>query len=107
MVRWLSLERLGRKLGRLLPIWRRGGSRGPNQLDVFLIGGDRAVWHRAFNGSAWSDRDSIGGSCISPPAASATANWIDLYVLGDDHGVYHNAWHDAAWHGGSAWGDME
>jgi len=74
-------------------------SRGPNLLDVFVIGADRGVWHRAFNGSTWSAWDGIGGSCISPPAASATANWIDVYVLGDDHGVWHNAWHDAAWHG--------
>jgi serine protease AprX len=63
------------------------------------VSGDGAVWHKAFDGSSWGNWDSVGGGCISAPAAAGGSNGIDLYVIGGDHAVYHNAWNNAAWQG--------
>ena len=35
---------------------------GPNRLDVFAMGSDNAVWHRAYDGAGWQAWESLGGT---------------------------------------------
>jgi hypothetical protein len=50
-------------------------ARGPNRLDAFVLGTDRALYHKAFNGAAWSPSlvgyENLGGVCTSVPQAVA------------------------------------
>jgi Zn-dependent M28 family amino/carboxypeptidase len=36
-------------------------SRGPGLLDVFVIGSDHAMHHKAWDGTSWRDYESLGG----------------------------------------------
>ncbi len=36
-------------------------SRGPGLLDVFVVGTDRAMHHKAWDGTSWRDYESLGG----------------------------------------------
>ena len=73
-------------------------SRAENQLDVFTIGKDSAMYNKSWNGSAWSDWERLGGYCISAPAAVARGeNRIDTFVIGGDRSVYHKGWDGSAW----------
>src|SRR5262249_51703383 len=62
---------------------------GPNRLDVFALGLDGAVYHKAWNGSVWqpspSGWESLGGGFISPPrVVSWGANRLDVFGIGLD-----------------------
>jgi hypothetical protein len=73
---------------------------GPNRLDVFGRGGDNALWHDAWNGTAWSGWESLGGSLTSAPAAvSWGPNRIDVFARGGDNALWHKAWNGSAWTG--------
>ena len=66
--------------------------------DIFALGGDNAVWHQAWNGSAWSGWESRGGLLTSPPVAVCwDENRIDLFALGGDNAVWHQAWNGSVW----------
>src|ERR1019366_4648285 len=61
---------------------------GPNRLDVFGIGTDKAVYHKAFeSGVGWdANWESLGGSATTAPMAIGSGNGrIDLFVLGTDN----------------------
>lgn len=74
---------------------------GANRLDAFARGTDKALWHSAWNGTAWSAWESLGGVVVSDPAAvSQTANSIDVFVRGADNAVWHRSWNGSAW---TAW----
>jgi serine protease AprX len=65
----------------------------PNRLDCFVVGNDRALWHRWWNGSSWSGWESLGGGLYSAPAAvSWGLNRIDVFALGGDHAMWHKWW---------------
>jgi ABC-type taurine transport system substrate-binding protein len=75
---------------------------GPNRLDAFVLGTDRALYHKAFNGAAWSPSlvgyENLGGVCTSvPQAVSWGANRLDIFVTGTDSALYHKAWNGSAW----------
>jgi hypothetical protein len=72
---------------------------GPNRLDLFGLGTDNAMYHKAWNGSAWdAGWESLGGTFNSPPVAvSWGENRIDLFALGTDNAMYHKAWNGSAW----------
>jgi hypothetical protein len=73
---------------------------GRNRLDVFGLGTDDAVYHRAWDGSAWQPAgwEPQGGVFNSAPVAvSWGENRIDLFGLGTDNGMYHKAWNGSAW----------
>jgi hypothetical protein len=75
-------------------------SRGPERLDCFTIGGDAAMYHKAWDGSTWSDWESLGGTRISAPAAvSWCPNRVDAFVIGPDHALYHQWWNGSVWSG--------
>ena len=71
---FLSLT--GHEHGRHL---HRGAGSGvpgePNRLDVFVIGTDRALYHKWWHGWAWgpllTGYERLGGVCMSPPRAVA------------------------------------
>ena len=72
---------------------------GANRLDIFGIGLDNAMYHRAWDGSAWSrDWQGLGRAFISPPSAvSWGANRLDIFGIGPDNAMYHQAWDGSAW----------
>ena len=76
---------------------------GPNRLDTFVVGADRALYHKWWNGSAWGPSvtgyELMGGTCTSVPQAIAWGpNRLDVFVTGTDSALYHK------WFNGSAWG---
>jgi len=75
---------------------------GPNRLDVFVLGADRAVYHKWWNGQAWGPSltgyENMGGTATSVPQAVAWGqNRIDLFVTGTDSALYHKWWNGSAW----------
>jgi ABC-type taurine transport system substrate-binding protein len=75
---------------------------GPNRLDVLVLGNDRALYHKAWDGSAWSPSangyNNLGGVCTSvPQAVSWGPNRLDVFVTGTDSALYHKAWTGSAW----------
>jgi hypothetical protein len=74
----------------------------PDRLDIFGIGIDRAMYHRAWDGSAWlpspADWESLGGAFTSSPAVvSWNHDRLDIFGLGTDGAMYHKAWDGNAW----------
>jgi hypothetical protein len=77
---------------------------GADRLDAFVIGTDRAVWHKWWDGSNWgpsvSGYESLGGVCMSAPeVASWGPDRLDAFVLGTDRAMYHKWWDGTAWNG--------
>ena len=75
---------------------------GANRLDVFVLGTDRALYHKWWNGSAWGPSltgyEAMGGVCTSAPQAVAWGpNRLDVFVTGTDGGLYHKWWNGSAW----------
>jgi subtilisin family serine protease len=65
----------------------------PNRLDCFVIGNNRALWHKWWDGSAWRGWESLVGGLYSAPAAvSWGPNRIDVFALGGDHAMWHKWW---------------
>ena len=77
---------------------------GENRIDTFVRGLDRAMWHRWWDGSKWSDWEYLGGSLNSGPAvASWGENRLDCFVQGPSNHLWHKYWDGAAW---SDWEDL-
>jgi hypothetical protein len=75
---------------------------GSDRLDAFVLGTDRALYHKWWDGSAWGpstvDYEYQGGICMSEPeVASWGPNRLDAFVLGTDRAVYHKWWDGSAW----------
>ncbi len=75
---------------------------GANRLDVFVVGADRALYHKWWNGSSWGPSltgyEYQGGVCTSrPEAVSWGPNRLDVFVLGTDHALYHKWWNGSSW----------
>ncbi len=78
-----------------------------NQLDIFAVGTDSALWHRWWNGSAWGGWESLGGVLESPPkAVSWSANRLDIFVVGTDSALWHRWWNGSAWGGWESLGGV-
>ncbi|GGX84813.1 zinc metalloprotease [Massilia dura] len=76
---------------------------GPNRLDVFVLGTDRALYHKWWDGAGWGPSvtgyEHMGGVCTSVPQAVAWGpNRLDVFVTGTDSALYHK------WFDGSGWG---
>ena len=70
---------------------------GPNRLDAFVLGTDRALYHKWWDGVAWGPSvtgyEYLGGVCMSPPRVAAWGpNRLDVFVLGTDSALYHKWW---------------
>jgi hypothetical protein len=75
---------------------------GPNRIDAFVISTDHAMYHKAWDGTAWvpseSDYEFLGGLCISgPEVASWGPDRLDVFVTSSDSALYHKAWDGSAW----------
>lgn len=75
---------------------------GPNRLDAFALGTNRALYHKWGNGSAWgpfvTGYEHMGGVCTSvPQVVSWGANRPDVFVAGTDSALYHKWWNGSAW----------
>ncbi|TFV66469.1 zinc metalloprotease [Blastococcus sp. CT_GayMR20] len=73
-----------------------------NRLDAFVLGTDRAMYHKWWNGSSWGPSvtgwESLGGICASPPTVVAWGpNRLDVFVIGTDSALYHKWWNGSSW----------
>jgi len=74
---------------------------GANRLDVFVRGWDNGLYHKWWDGSAWSGWESLGGSLASDPAAvSWGPNRLDVFTRGTDNALHHRSWNGIGW---SSW----
>jgi hypothetical protein len=66
---------------------------GTDRLDIFVRGGDAAVWTKSWTSSGWTAWTSIGGQIAGRPAAvSWGPDRIDVVAHGlNDDQVWHNA----------------
>ncbi len=76
---------------------------GANRLDIFGLGTDHQMFHKAWDGSRWHpspvDWEPLGGKFTSPPAVVAWGpNRLDIFGLGTDHQMFHKAWDGSRWH---------
>ena len=76
-----------------------GVSWGAARLDVFGLGNDLAMFHRAWNnGTPVGGWESLGGEFDSSPAVVAWGpNRLDVFGLGTDDAMYHKAWNGSQW----------
>jgi hypothetical protein len=69
-----------------------------NRLDIFGIGLDNAVRHKAWNGSAWTGWEKLDGGFASPLAAvSWGANRLDTFGIAVYNQMYQVQWDGSAW----------
>ncbi|MFL5628001.1 MAG: protein kinase domain-containing protein [Ktedonobacteraceae bacterium] len=71
-------------------------SSGPNTLDLFIRGGDNALWHKHYDGS-WHDWEALGNLATDPAAVSLAPGRFDLFTRGTDNTLQHK-WFDGTWH---------
>jgi hypothetical protein len=75
---------------------------GANRLDIFGLGTDNQMYHKAWDGSNWQPSvtgwEALGGVFNSPPSAvSWGANRLDIFGLGTDNQMFHKAWDGSNW----------
>jgi len=73
---------------------------GRNRLDIFGLGTNSSMYHKAWDGR-WhpspTDWEHLGGTFNSPPAAvSWGSNRLDIFGLGTNNSMYHKWW-DGRW----------
>src|SRR5207249_733185 len=73
-----------------------------SRLDVFVLGTDRALYHKWWDGSAWgcaiAGEERMGGLCQSAPQVVAWGpSRLDVFVIGTDRALYHKWWDGSAW----------
>ena len=96
---WSGLEDLGGKMTAAPAV----ASWAANRLDCFILGTDKTLWHKWWDGS-WSDWESFAGQLSSAPAAvSWGANRIDVFARGTNRTMLHKWW-DGGWSDG--WEDL-
>jgi hypothetical protein len=79
---------------------------GPDRLDIFGVGADSAMYHKAWGGATWhpspSDWERLGGSFHNAPAVAAWgSDRLDIFAMGDwfsGYSLLHKAWDGATWH---------
>ena len=82
---------------------------GLNQLEVFGVGADNALWHKSYldheGVGSWSaEWEILGGDLTSTPVVvSTTEDRLDIFVLGPDQGMLHRRRTGGAW---SAWEEL-
>src|SRR5689334_3352652 len=66
----------------------------PSRLDIFALGADGAIYHKAWNASGWypseADWENLGGNATDPPVVvSWGPNRLDIFIRGTEGGVHH------------------
>ncbi len=72
---------------------------GPNRLDVFGLGLNRGMFHKAWLGNTWQPNwEDLGGVFTGPPAVVAWGpNRLDIFGRSTDGAIYHKAWDGNNW----------
>ena len=75
---------------------------GPNRLDVFVRGTDRALYHKWWDGTGWGPSltgyQRQGGVIEgAPTGVSSGPGRLDVFVVGTDRALYHKWWDGRAW----------
>lgn len=71
---------------------------GTDRTDVFVRGGDNALWANAWVVDHWAGWYSLGGGLNSgPDAASPAVNILDVFAVGGDGAMWHRRWSGASW----------
>jgi len=73
-----------------------------NRLDAFVLGTDRALYHKWWNGSSWGPSptgyEAMGGVCTSAPQVVAWGpQRLDVFVTGTNSALFHKWWNGSAW----------
>ncbi len=69
-----------------------------NKLKVFARGEDGALWHASWDGTNWSDWQSLGGELTSAPTVcSHSPSWLDVFARGADNTLLHKWWSGTTW----------
>src|SRR3989441_7422925 len=75
----------------------------PDRLDVFVIGADRALYHKWWNGAAWGPSlagayEKLDGICLTRPEVVAWGpNRLDMFVGGEDSALDQQGGGGAGW----------
>lgn len=91
---WIRSESLGGRLaaGPGVSSW------GVGRLDVFVRGGDNALWHRWYSGNMWWPWESLGGILASEPTGVSWASGrVDVFARGGDNALWHRAYDGTSW----------
>ena len=63
----------------------------PGKLDVFVVGSDRGLWRKGWNGTAWGPWVPQGGQWAGGPSAVCRPGMsvIEVFERGQDTAVWH------------------
>ena len=74
---------------------------GPDRLDIFVVGADRALYQKAWYADAWHPSDTwtrLGGIVEAPAVVTPEEGCLDVFAVGaTNRCVYHKAWVAGAW----------
>ena len=73
-----------------------------NRLDIFGLGTNNEMFHKAWDGSAWRPSptawEPLGGGFSSPPSVDSWGrNRLDIFGLGTNNEMFHKAWNGSVW----------
>jgi hypothetical protein len=72
---------------------------GEGRLDLFWVGDDSGLWHRAWSSGEWQADESLGGAPASAPAVvSWAANEMQVFIVARDGHLWNIYWDGQAWH---------
>ncbi len=68
-------------------------ARDASTLDVFVTGGNSALWQKTYSGGSWSGFISRGGGLASSPAAtSRSSSTMDVFARGGDNYLWEKSY---------------
>ena len=69
-----------------------------DEMQVFAIHGDGALWNRYWDGEAWHDWESLGGDLDSDPTACSWGpDRLDVFARGTGGDLLHAWWDGVRW----------
>lgn len=73
------------------------GYGNPVNINVFARDADDSLWYRTWDGTAWSDWNSLGGKITSDPKAVSIDDTIYVFARGIDNALWYRTWDGTAW----------
>jgi pSer/pThr/pTyr-binding forkhead associated (FHA) protein len=71
--------------------------------DIFVQGGDSALWHTSYDGAAWTGWTSLGGTLTSAPSATSANGPLQVFARFTDNAIWSlTTQPDGSW-AGSQW----
>jgi hypothetical protein len=69
-----------------------------NRIDTFIIGQERRLMRKTWNGTTWSEWGNLGGFCKQGIAVTNFCEQRqDVFTIGADNAVYQITWDGSAW----------